>query len=881
MATAEMNAEGNQADDLLSPSEEDSPPVLNDTSAPLNFSELTPREFGISVKSFTPASLSNGKDKFRLAQIKSRRKSSIGARGSPETNSLIRFMAQQRMKTSSTFQTLELVRSSPFLPRVASTLRQKMASFQSLMDVEESGVCDPMPGQDSNTGGCIKTRDYLSDRNSHHGGKENHPPTMTPMPSKRGRLAPIDGCEVEIREASAPILHEEEEAVKQVVTRGPLPSSELVEEDQAVLITPTLHTDLELHTCSPAMDEQDDLFELESLGRPPPDDCAAAPPAGAASLFHIAAFPSLLAMKPAGEKKKSVRFGGPLSPEFFDKHLPPSTPLKKGGTPGRAATPCGSFQLCSVLKTPQRSEPRTTTTQARLDLSGLDMFGASPTLAMPRNRSVASAGEDDKDSDGGRTIAFPLMEEIDSAETGDTEYTLENQPVNLNAAFHEEFLSQILTESETSPSTISPADSLDEPAPFLEKENHHEAAVEAPVEAPARSRNQRKKHPGPEQAARSEPPAGCAGRKRKLPEESEPVKRSTRSAAKAASGRIKTNSAAKWRWNKDVDRSLYGSRAYASKNPNLSPITERLPLLQSQAAQQIPSPNHETGSNPQSADDPPATDDLPATNALEKLSGDPVTSPNSSKKQPLRKGRRQSGPRVKRNGAKKRRVAVPNEALRGEESLDQTGRSTEELCEEQTTTDPDASSGTPLTRSEPEQGKVDAEHDAVIPAETLGADCPGSGAESDNTLSQSGRRTPRRGSVDAAALRERENRAEAEQGEQAASRQENLQSSSGGQEGTGVADFHLAPWQADFNFEDVFKPVPARLQRSVRRSLRNRSAAEQGVGDGSAGNSSVGLAWLAWTSPDSNKESRRKTRGRRLSAAPAVLPALPEGNAAS
>lgn len=61
MATAEMNAEGNQADDLLSPSEEDSPPVLNDTSAPLNFSELTPREFGISVKSFTPASLSNGK----------------------------------------------------------------------------------------------------------------------------------------------------------------------------------------------------------------------------------------------------------------------------------------------------------------------------------------------------------------------------------------------------------------------------------------------------------------------------------------------------------------------------------------------------------------------------------------------------------------------------------------------------------------------------------------------------------------------------------------------------------------------------------------------------------------------------------------------------
>lgn len=56
----------------------------------------------------------------------------------------------------------QLVRNSPFLPRVASTLRQKMACFQNLMDVEESEVCGPVPRQDSNTEGCIKTRDYLS-----------------------------------------------------------------------------------------------------------------------------------------------------------------------------------------------------------------------------------------------------------------------------------------------------------------------------------------------------------------------------------------------------------------------------------------------------------------------------------------------------------------------------------------------------------------------------------------------------------------------------------------------------------------------------------------------------------------------------------------------
>ncbi|MEQ2267173.1 hypothetical protein XENORESO_002639, partial [Xenotaenia resolanae] len=43
-------------------SEEDVPAVLNETSAPLNFSELTPHQFGISVESFIPSS-SNCKGK--------------------------------------------------------------------------------------------------------------------------------------------------------------------------------------------------------------------------------------------------------------------------------------------------------------------------------------------------------------------------------------------------------------------------------------------------------------------------------------------------------------------------------------------------------------------------------------------------------------------------------------------------------------------------------------------------------------------------------------------------------------------------------------------------------------------------------------------------
>ncbi|XP_034397856.1 cell division cycle-associated protein 2 isoform X2 [Cyclopterus lumpus] len=898
MATAEMNTEGVQTEKTLPPLEEDSPPVVNDTSASLNFSELTPLQFGISEQSFTPASFSKSKDKSRLAQIKSRRRSGVGVRGSPETNSLILFMARQRMKTPPTFQTPELVRSSPFLPRVASTLRQKMASFQSLMDVEESEVCDPMPRQDSNTGGCIKTRDYLSDRNSHDGGKENNPPMMTAIPSKKRRLGPIEGCEVEIREASTPILHlslkkqEEEEPVMQVVTQGPLSSTETVEQAQAVLISPTFHIDLELQTCSSAKNQQDDVFELQSPRRPPPDDSAATSPARPAPLLHIPSLPSLLEMNPTGEddstgtstvkkKKKRVCFGGPLSPEFFDKNLPPSTPLQKGSAPARAPTPGGMLQPRSVLKTPQRSESQTT--QAQPDLSSPTVLGASPTLSMPRHCRMLSVGEDNEEKDGERLIVFPLMEEIDSAGTGNTECTWEAQPLNLNAAFHEESLSQILTESETHPSTTSQMDALDEPLP--EKEKQHEAGVEAA--APAQSRNRRKKRPRPEHTPSSEAKARSISRKRK-PEESEPVKRSTRSAAKTASGKMKRNTAAMRRWNREVDRSLYGSRAYASKNPTLSPITERWTLIGgSQAAQQIPctsctAPNHETPLNPEMANDILATGDLTVTNALENSSEDSITSPNFCKEMTTEEGRRQSGPRVRGRGLKKRKVSVANDTLLSEETLDHTGG------DDQTTTHLEASSETPLNCTLPQQEEVNTEQNAQMFAETdtlctdsdgklechgspdaPTSDCPPSGGESNNTLSQSAEGKAmkvRESSVNVSELQENETG----RGDQAAIEQDNVRSSSETQGEVGVADLHLASWQGDFNFEDVFKPVATRNQvRSVRRSLRNQRNTEHS-------SNSAGLAWLAWTSPDFDKGSRRRTRGRRLSAAPPFQLSLPE-----
>uniref|UniRef100_A0A665X0I8 PP1-binding domain-containing protein n=1 Tax=Echeneis naucrates TaxID=173247 RepID=A0A665X0I8_ECHNA len=598
------------------------PPICpNGTLPPLNFSELTPTQFGISVQSFIPAASSNNKS--RLAQIKARRRSNIGVRGSPETNSLIRFMAQQRMKTP-THQTPESVRSSPYLPRVVSTLRQKMATFQSVMDVEESGVCDLMPKDDRNIGGYIKTRDYLSGE-------------------------------------AASLHHRINSLISQ---RGSLPS--------------------------------------DAIG--------------------------ICTVK----KKKQVRFGGPLSPEFFDRDLPPSTPLQKGGTPARAPTPGDGLQLRSLLKTPQRSEAQTPKSQP--NLSSPNMFGASPTLPMPRHYRIQHVEED-------------YEEKVEKVEK--SLYSLVGRDILCVTYPH--------------------ANSL-----------------------------------LPQQ-----------------PEESEPAKRSTRSAAKLASGKMKVTSQTTWCWNRGVDRSLYGSREYASKNPSLSPITERLSFTP-EALQFSPIYNMmfsvptasqpETLSNPEANDSTQVTRDPTVTHILEKPLGDLVTPSNSDKGGKQLSRRRVKGKRLKRQ------VSLADCDLLRKEPQDQTEGKPEEHFQNQTTTNLKAARKT-LKHTVAKQRRVDIE---------LGAQT----------------------SEQADLLEEHQNRL----GDQAASNPENdSRSSSDTQEENGVADLDLAPSLGDFNLEDVFKPVATRGQHSVRRSMRNKCNADKS-------DNSAGLAWLPWTSPNSSKEVRRRSR---------------------
>ncbi|XP_061528944.1 cell division cycle-associated protein 2 isoform X4 [Phycodurus eques] len=827
-----------------SPSKKDSATVLRN---PLDFLKLTPSQFGITVQSFSPVP-SGHKEKSRLAQLKARRRSSVGVRGSPETNSLIRFIAQQKMKNSSNCQTPELVRGSPFLPRVSSTLKQKMASFHNLMGVEEGEVSDVMPRKGDYTGGGIKTRDYLSDEYNQEEGKENHPPVLSPAPSKKRRVAPLEGCEGKIRETHThtPDLRlngSEEGDMEQVaecndtVNKGLPRSSETEEETQPVLLSTPLRGCRKppvsvKHVFSFTSNQQDNVFEPRSHSQVQPSELRSASPEKSLSAFQFSLRPSQLEIKPAEEnsssgasaakkKMKRVHFGGALSPEFFDKHLPPSTPLQKGGTPARFPTPVGFLKLHSALKTPQKNE--TCAPQAQPVFSSV--FCASPVLAVFHKHRMLPMAEDGVEEF--EKIIFPSIEESDSTAMTDTEL-LNYAQLNLNNAFQDEPLSQVETtevKSETSPAyQLNVLNELQS----LSEEKQPESAV-----------------------VKSESANGfpvVRSRKRKLPEERKPVRKSARSAAKP-SETIKLTSTASNRWKKEVNYSLYGSRENASKNPTLSPITEFF-THHSAAAKHTPPTSRKDESSylkSESARRGPRT----AVSYGDSRSGAPVfTSKRATEK-------KRSSPRSRiTRGLKKVNVSVDD--LLCVEPQMQTAENTSENDEEEVTTITAVSMEAPSEHIVPEQVSAGAEEhctqtDAVSPSTHTDANSEchlivdGSTSAclleetTTVTATTTATMTTTQQALNVSRSRRRSVNLADEKPKQEVETQQKKPSASKSESPEEEAQVNsgMASWQTYLNIEDVFKRVPSNGQRSVRRSLRNQSNTDN----------HTGLAWVLQLSP--------------------------------
>ncbi|XP_024908676.1 cell division cycle-associated protein 2-like [Cynoglossus semilaevis] len=650
----EMSAAASEGDEKATTSH----PDFNNPSAPAHFSELSPCHFGISSQSFIPTLSTNNPAKLKAR----RRRSTIGVQGSPETNTLIRFMAQQRMKTPPTPAT--------------STLRQKMATFQNLMDLEKKEVYELTPKQN-------RTRD--------DSGKENHPPSETPpvlfsRNVKSGRASPGHASQ-KSGQKRAKIV----QCPPLLVTLRPASSSGILS-----------------------------FFIFQQKEVLPPQSSVPRPDEDPVFLLLTPRRPSMSGIRLSGDedssgtspvrKKKKVHFGGLLSPELFDKNLPPSTPLQKGGTPLRASTPARGLTLQSVLKKSGRSEtPRTC---GRPDLSSLTELGASPSLTLPHRSRVTFEDEGEK-TDVEEEIVLPSMKEIFTAMSSDTE-CLDFQPSSVNSASGEEASSQTESDSDI----ITSSGTRDAAAPVT------------------------------------------SGRKRAR--KNDFVRRSTRSSARAACGKMKKSSAGSCRWSRGVDRSLYGSHEYASKNPTLSPITERRSAGAEAAAS---SETDLTAQMARSVEDPTSP-------MVVQTSDDCILSPSSATKRRARAADSD----------------LLSEELSEDQSSSQHSSAKQTLVNSDLTSDPE-----PAEESEPLHSPPLAGNEAEQEPER---DLRDNSSSSDS-----------------------------------------------------------APSQVDFYFEDVFKHVASRRQRSVRRSLRNQSNV---VSD----NSDASLAWLPWTPSQYSRSFKRKSSRR-------------------
>ncbi|XP_077457928.1 cell division cycle-associated protein 2 isoform X2 [Stigmatopora argus] len=832
---AVVDEEMEQRDTMFPSLEKESGAVLG---SPIDFLRATPSQFGISVKTFNPSSAER-KEKSRLAQLRERRKSNIGVRGSPEMNSLIRFMARQKMKNSPNCPTPELVSgSTTFLPRVASTLKQKIASFHKVMGVEESEACDLMPMRANNTGKSINTRDFLSDEyNEKEEEKENQPQVMSPAPNKRRRVGPFDGCQVQIREANTSHIHfnesykrDDEKVVEgyDMVSKELLRSKKTEEETSGHRFTPRLgHLEASMSTendFSSQNNQQDNEIEPERPSPAQRRDLTSAWPVKSLSVFQFSNQP---AMEPAEErrpsgssptatKKKRVHFGCPLSPELFDNQLPPSTPLRKGGTPARSLTPGGILKMHSVLKTPQGDGYCTPPAQPE----PISDLGASPLLKISHGHRMSLRVEEDA-REQLEKIMSPPTEDNDSEVMTDTE-SINYAQVNLNEAFHKAPLSP--EETAEMKSETSQTSQRNSPNEFLP--SSEEKQPEAVSGATARLRK----------------------RGKKLPEERKPVRRSTRSAAKPPET-IKFTSKAANRWKKEVNHSLYGSREYASKKPVLSPITE-LFNFDSAAAQ------HTSPMTCTDIKNEPGESTSGGPKAAVSKEHSPTRPPLMPKKGGVGKKRRSSRYEVTRWGFKKVSASVGDvceepqlaECESREEQIATISALSEEAPPEKAPAGEEQHSHTLTVDSAHTDTNAEYHHveDASTPV------CP-LVEEQTSEVSTPSSRTRNQPSQNVS----RRKRRFANPPDEEPKQEENMVSTSDSAEESTQVNSCPPFCEADFNFEDVFKRVPSRGRRSVRRSLRNQINSSD----------DTGLAWVPQTSPE-YKNGTGKTRGRRSSSAP-------------
>ncbi|XP_072259057.1 cell division cycle-associated protein 2 [Pyxicephalus adspersus] len=354
---------------------------IGEPNTPMDFSKATVDDFGISSESFT-----NCVGKSPRSLHKHRRRSTIGVRGSPEMNFLIRQIALQRSNRKEKAEPL----TNPFMSPRNSALKVKMSSFQNAFQaVEENEGTGFSEKEERNCDAAerkvpeVKNEEIQPVPSSARGQKRKVMFADSFSPPSKKTICRIQSAESECRPSSG-------QALRPVLKKTPSKFSICRDEpgDQRVSFL------------VPETSENED----NTFFKKPVNDSV--------------------------KKKKKVTFGRELSPELFDKTLPPDTPLRRGSTPYRLTV----------------SDPATTTAE--------EAAHQSPSLSLPQPDFDCKDEED---------TFQPISLCFDTGSPSQDTTMLLSSPGNNDPVCRMKELEDVNWEDETSetlpenPSTASPA----------------------------------------------------------------------------------------------------------------------------------------------------------------------------------------------------------------------------------------------------------------------------------------------------------------------------------------------------------------------------------------------------------------------------------------
>ncbi|XP_053320412.1 cell division cycle-associated protein 2 [Spea bombifrons] len=342
---------------------------------PMDFSKATAADFGISPESFT----NRCAGKSPKSQLKYRRRSTIGVRGSPEMNFLIRQIAQQRSKAKIEPD----LSANPFTSPRNFFLKNKMSAFRNAFQaVEENEGNIPFAGfsdeteSRSNSGGVKaegfeppekrkKTCNDVDLMTFSGPTKQRDQSLASQTPGNTEESHTILTCEETLTESECSLASGPSPSVSvSSAELQPAPLSSKPRLKRKVMFAdllspgsssppkqlPEIEDPFATYPCPkpfirPALKKTPRrainpmvrfaVGELEEENDLLPSTAEHSSDHDGNVHFRF----SRLECAKDSVKKKRVTFGRALSPELFDKTLPADTPLRRGSTPYNHRTP--------------------------------------------------------------------------------------------------------------------------------------------------------------------------------------------------------------------------------------------------------------------------------------------------------------------------------------------------------------------------------------------------------------------------------------------------------------------------------------------------------------------------------------------------------------